>query len=139
MKRLVVLAALLLLIPAAARAADAGLLTGHWEGSYVCGQGKMGLVLDLVGKPDGTISGTFAFAPAQGSGPLAAKGRYSLKGALRDSGLFSLDGDAWIDRPEGYEMVGLMGLAGFSGMRIDGFSGQIKAEGCEGYSVRRVE
>lgn len=131
--------ALLVLAPRAALAADAGLLTGRFVGTYVCAQGKMGLTLDLVGAPDGKITGTFSFAPTKGSGPLAARGTFTLKGELHDSGLFFIDGDQWIDQPEGYQMVGLMGLAGFAGMRVDGFGGQIKAEGCTTYKVERVK
>jgi hypothetical protein len=140
MKRLIVLAVLVLLAPAAAFAADATGLTGHWVGGYECAQGKMGLVLDLVGQPDGTVTGTFAFAPTKGSGPMAATGSYALKGSVSNSGLFSLNPDSWITRPAGYEMVGMLGFLGFDGLdRVGGFSGEMKSAGCGKYRVERTK
>lgn len=142
MKRIVsTLAALaVLMLPGLAQAADATQLTGHWVGGYVCAQGKMGLTLDLVGAPEGTITGTFAFAPTQGSGPQAATGSYTLKGRISESGLLSLNGDRWISRPDGYEMVGMLGFLGFGDLgAIDGFSGEIKSTACGKYDVMRVE
>ena len=129
-----------LLAPSLALAADATPLTGHWIGGYVCAQGKMALTLDLVGAPDGTITGAFAFAPTQGSGPQAATGSYRLKGKVGESGLLSLDGDSWISQPDGYEMVGMLGFLGFEDLgAIDGFSGEIKSTACGTYEVRRVK
>ena len=127
-----------LVLPGLAQAMDATPLTGRWVGGYTCAQGKMGLTLELKGEADGSVTGVFAFAPTKGSGPQAATGRYSIKGSVGDSGLFFLLPDAWIEQPEGYEMVGLIGFL-MDGMgQIDGFSGQVRSADCGEYRVKRA-
>ncbi|MFM5895133.1 MAG: hypothetical protein ACKOQM_11990 [Novosphingobium sp.] len=103
-------------------------VTGQFEGAYVCGQGKTALRLDLQAGPDGRLAGTFTFGGSNGvpAGSFAMSGRWNPNG-------FVLSGDHWINQPDGFSMVDLVGhLAG-----VGRLSGEVKAQGCNSFDVTR--
>ncbi|MDQ0464212.1 hypothetical protein QO010_001993 [Caulobacter ginsengisoli] len=132
MRLIPVLAALAVLIPAAARADDATLVTGHWEGWYSCPQRETGLTLDLTGTAAGEVRGTLAFGP-MGSEDIP-KGRYEVVGSVTD-GVLTLRGERWLDQPADGAMIGLTAKLGAE--PLDGFAGRISPAGCIGFLVGR--
>lgn len=135
-------AVLALALPGAALADDARPIAGTWTGSYSCGAVARGLTLTLTGEEDGAVSGEFAFAATQVKGAdgvvsVTPGGRFRVAGRL-NNGLLRLNGTEWLERPDGYAMVGLFGLfePGPAGSTM-GMSGQVLAQGCQGYRLTR--
>jgi hypothetical protein len=100
---LAALVAPLALLALPAQAAER--IDGVWKGGYDCGQQKTRLTLTLDGDADGDITGTFAFEADSGSGS------YRLTGVITQDGELKLNPTTWINRPAGFEMVGLAGRA----------------------------
>lgn len=91
-----------------ATSADSSLLTGKWSGEYECLQGKTGLTLNLVGHSSGLVEGTFLFYPGPNASD-AATGQYIVRGTYNSDKMLTLGPGAWIERPDGYIAVGLVG------------------------------
>ena len=83
-------------------------LDGVWEGAYDCAQGRTGLTLTLDATPTGAVTATFHFWPRQDT-RIKASGRFSMRGTIDPQGRLRLEPDRWIDRPDEYAMVGLVG------------------------------
>ncbi|MBX3480512.1 MAG: hypothetical protein KF842_08925 [Caulobacter sp.] len=126
----------LLALPVAASAAEP--LDGVWEGAYTCYQGKTGLTLTLDATPSGQVTGTFSFW-ARRDNPGVPSGSFAVRGTITPTGYLELHGDHWINRPTGYEMVGLTGTA-YAGQNGDKdvITGQVtELGGCTEWAVRR--
>lgn len=124
------------LLASPALADDATGVSGTWSGTYACGKVVRAVTVTLTGGTDGAISGELAFGP--GPKGESASGRFHVSGAL-NNGLLRFRGDAWIEQPPGYEMIGFLTYAdppppptGEAGM-----SGTVLAEGCQGFKLRR--
>lgn len=128
-----IIAALLMSAPLA-HAQD---ITGEWTGRYICNQGitALHLVIQKTAKP-GAITATFNFGPPP-ENPEVPKGSYAMSGAYdRKARHVVLKGDRWLDRPFGYEMVGLDGHVVVEGDRITGrVPGMF---GCSNFELRRT-
>lgn len=101
-----------------------GALPGEWTGSYVCGQGRTGLTLTLkrVDRKDPksvSVEGTFKFYPVP-ENPGVPAGSYQVKGYVQDNGLVFLTGSNWIQRPDRYRMVEVLGVISEDGQTIEG-------------------
>jgi hypothetical protein len=114
--------------PRSARPIAARDLTGRFVGSYSCSQGRTTMRLDLMVDPQGRLRGTFAFGGSDG----VPAGSFSMLGVWSSLG-FSLSGDRWINRPEGYSMVNLNGYLVDAGR----LGGEVLAQGCSSFDVRR--
>lgn len=119
--------------PAAAAYGDATGMTGTWRGSYVCGQGLTALELDLTGHADGRVEGIFAFS-AHPDNPGVPSGSYHVRGRMSAGGVLSLRGGAWIEHPEPYVTVDLVGRAEGDPDRYYGF---VDGPLCDTFLVER--
>ncbi|WP_132111943.1 hypothetical protein [Actinocrispum wychmicini] len=108
-------------------------LQGHWEGTYICGQGETGLKLD-IGAADtiGTAEVTFTFFPLA-SNPQAASGSYVMK-LSATAGQLKFVQDHWVQRPNGYDMVDLL-VQGQP--ESDTMDGKVVNASCSTFTVTR--
>jgi hypothetical protein len=133
MIRQFIIAVLLTLAPIA-HAQD---ITGDWTGRYICNQGVTALNL-VIQKTAGTsaITATFSFGPPP-ENPEVPKGSYVMRGSYdQKARRVVLKGDRWLDRPSGYEMVGLDGHVVIEGDKIAGRVPDMF--GCTDFEVRRT-
>jgi hypothetical protein len=112
---------------------DASEVTGTWRGKYTCGQGVTALQLELRGGEDGRVEGTFAFSAAA-ENPGVPSGSYRVEGNLSPGMVLRLDGREWIQQPQDYVSVPLVG-------RVEGgrYYGFVDAVSCETFSVTRQQ
>jgi hypothetical protein len=106
-------------------------VSGVWTGSYVCGQGTTGVRLTIKSTTSGVVEGAFEFFPTPDN-PTVPAGSFAVKGSYV-AGKMVLAGEKWINRPRGYEMVGLSGT--FSG-EARSFSGRVLYPGCSTFVLR---
>lgn len=111
--------------------ADASGLTGTWRGLYVCAQGVTALELELRGMQDGRVGGTFAFSEAK-ENPGVPSGSYRVHGVLSAGLVLRLDPGEWIEHPQDYFPVALVGKVSGEESRYYGF---VDGLGCETFSV----
>ncbi|MDP1632622.1 MAG: hypothetical protein Q8L66_14495 [Caulobacter sp.] len=122
------MAAAIMVQPAAA--ADASVLDGPWLGVYVCAQGETYLILDLDGKADGSVTGTFYFGNTN-----VPEGKYEVAGRLDGQNRVTLRGVRWIKQPSGYVMVDLEGeMSREAGLKVIAGS-VVGAPGCTTFRV----
>jgi len=110
-------------------------IPGAWHGRYVCQKGQTAIELSLtrVGD-DGTIDGNVMLFNLPGQGN-AKPGRFSVMGVYDVSAdKLQFDPVAWIDRPEGYSMIGfnLTPTADWTQL-----SGQVYTPGCSQIELSR--
>jgi hypothetical protein len=113
--------------------ADASELTGTWRGKYVCGQGVTALVLEVRGQEAGRVEGTFAFSAAP-ENPGVPSGSYRVEGSLSPGMVLRLDAREWIQQPQDYVSVSLVGRMDLRQARYYGF---VDAASCETFTVSR--
>jgi hypothetical protein len=81
----------------------------EWSGRYVCGQGPTGVFIAIDAYTTGEAIATFEFA-AVPENPGVPNGAYKLRGrlSLSPDGRIQahFDPDAWLEKPQGYMMVG---------------------------------
>lgn len=110
-------------------------LNGPWQGYYTCLQGDTAVELTLVHDPlSGALSAEFAFGPSP-ENPDVPAGRFALQGVFDP--LFmaaTLTPDRWIERPEGYGMVGVEAFYDPFGDRLDGW---LDDPNCSDFAVTR--
>jgi hypothetical protein len=111
--------------------ADASELTGTWRGKYMCGQGVTALVLELRGQEDGRVEGTFTFS-ATPENPGVPSGSYRVEGSLSPGMVLRLDGREWIQQPEDYVSVPLVGR-----VERGRYYGFVDAASCDTFTVSR--
>jgi hypothetical protein len=111
-------------------------LNGPWHGYYTCLQGDTAVALTLVHDPSsGALAAEFAFGPSR-ENPDVPEGRFALSGAFDP--LFmaaTLTPDRWIDRPEGYGMVGVEAFYDPFADRLDGW---LDDPACSDFAVERA-
>jgi hypothetical protein len=97
-------------------------------GHYVCAQGRTELTLVIEDLQGNDVSAIFEFDyPGGGGNHTPASGSFRMHGAFdARTRALRLDGDRWIEQPDGYVMVGLVGTVSKSGT-IDG---TVKGPGC---------
>lgn len=117
-----------------ARADDGASAAGTWEGQYTCGQGPTGMKL-RVRETDGNLRAVLAFHEHP-SGPDVPSGKFFLDGETDSDGSVTLDPVKWLDRPRGFDMIGLDGELTDDG---DGFDGEVTGAGnaCSTFSLER--
>jgi len=108
-----------------------------FRGSYICAQGVTALVLRIL--TPSTASETraqFSFGPSQ-LNPSVPDGSFSMVGHVDLShGTMKLRPIEWIQRPEPYVMVGLEGASSDGGKS---FYGRVVGEGCDSFSMIRIQ
>ena len=97
-------------------------------GHYVCAQGRTELTLVIEDLEGNDVSAIFEFDyPGGGGTHTPASGSFRMHGSFDSrTRALRLDGDRWIEQPDGYVMVGLVGTVSKSGT-IDGI---VKGPGC---------
>ena len=108
-------------------------MTGKWKGTYTCAQGLTGFNLDISDEGGGAVSAVFSFGPVE-SNPGVPNGSYSMTGQLEPRSL-TLTPKAWIEKPSGYLMVGL--VAELPGEDPDVLSGTVTNSACTTFRVTR--
>jgi hypothetical protein len=108
-------------------------LSGH----YMCSQGRTELTLVVEDVDGDDVSAIFEFDYAGGGGGAGgshapAGGSFRMHGAFdARSRALRLDGDRWLEQPDGYAMVGLVGTVSSTGS----VSGTVKGAGCTSFYV----
>jgi hypothetical protein len=123
------------LAPMAAQASQSS-LSGTFEGGYECAQGLTWLKLETNARSDGMMTAFFSFGSAAEKGRTintVPEGKFAMRGTWNGDH-FTLEPDYWIDRPNGFSMVGLTGDVGSRG----GLSGDVQFQGCTVFAVRRL-
>jgi outer membrane biosynthesis protein TonB len=98
-----------------------------WVGRYSCAQGATALRLAINATTDTTVTATFTFGPLP-ENPGVRRGSFRMVGQARASGAsveYDLRPTAWIDRPDGYVMVGVSATKNGASLH-----GTIRAAGC---------
>lgn len=97
-------------------------------GHYVCAQGRTELTLVIEDLEGNDVSAIFEFDyPGGGGTHTPASGSFRMHGSFDSrTRALRLDGDRWIEQPDGYVMVGLVGTVSKRGT-IDGV---VKGPGC---------
>jgi hypothetical protein len=105
----------------------------RWVGTYTCPQGLTQLDLEIVSTAGNDVTDAvfdFDFTPAK------------ITGSFHMSGIFapatlaaSFVPGAWVQRPVGWNSVGMTGTVALATMT---YSGEITAPGCGSFSVRRM-
>jgi len=100
------------------------------RGHYWCAQGRTELTLVIEDVDGEAVSGIFEFDYPGGGTTDPANGSFRVRGALDASTpsgpTLRLDGVRWIEQPDGYMMVGLVGTVSKTGS----ISGTVKGAGC---------
>jgi hypothetical protein len=99
-------------------------LSGH----YVCAQGRTELTLVIEDVRGEDVGALFEFDyPGGGGAHTPASGSFRMRGSV-DAGsrALRLDGDRWVEQPDGYVMVGLEGKVSRSGA----VEGTVRGPGC---------
>jgi|JI10StandDraft_1071094.scaffolds.fasta_scaffold1254744_1 hypothetical protein len=100
-----------------------------FSGSYLCAQGETALTLRVLDVRGAAVRAEFAFAHA----PTSVAGRYTMRGTCVGDEV-RLAPEAWVQRPEGYMMVGMRGTLGDGAAR---YEGAITHETCGRFRLRR--
>lgn len=96
-------------------------------GHYVCGQGRTELTLVIEDIDGDDVGALFEFDYPGGGTTSPASGSFRMRGSIDPrSGALRLEGDRWIEQPDGYAMVGLVGTVSKSGS----IAGTVKGPGC---------
>jgi hypothetical protein len=111
--------------------ATAAQVTGHFEGSYLCGQTQTFLQLELAASADGTLTGVFKFGGMRTPEINYSVGSYSLAGTWRGA-QFQLKKNKWIVQPPGYQMVDIEGS-----LTSQGVAGKITSATCSVFAAAR--
>jgi WD40 repeat protein len=122
-------------LPPAPASAGASMLAGTWNGTYYCPQGETGLRLVIQVGPGEELSATFTAYPLP-SNPGVPAARFAMTGFYSGRGIVLMPA-YWINRPQGYIMVGLTGeLAARGPHKI---TGEVAAPaGCTTFSVQKI-
>lgn len=110
----------------------------EWEGAYDCGQGLTGLsmaVEAVEGGEPGAVTATFDFFEVP-QNPGVPSGSYLMEGQYAD-GRLALEGVEWVDRPEGYEMVGIESDPDVL-LRPTVFGGRVTNSNCTAFVLQRA-
>jgi hypothetical protein len=108
---------------------------GIWQGDYVCAQGKTLLRLTIRPEKDGTSIAYFHFFPPPDK-PEDGRGCFSMRlGAARERAALALRQERWLDNPNGYVMVDLVGQVDLA---ADTFRGVVEGPFCSTFSLTRV-
>ncbi len=115
----------------------AKILNGNWEGTYVCGQGLTKLKLILQAENDHKVNAIFNFSahdsnPSVPSGSFRMKGTYQLFDVPEAYNLLELKATSWLERPNGYETVDLLGTIIDAGKKI---VGRVNTPNCSNFEL----
>ena len=106
-------------------------VNGEWKGSYICGQGRTPLILDVKASKGGSLSAIFKFEVSANLFG-AEYGTYSMKGRINSKGQVTLKPYKWIKAPSGYYAVELRGDVSQSGYN---FTGKVSGRGCKTFKL----
>lgn len=109
------------------------LLSGAWEGHYICGQGLTSLRLLIEVREASRIDAFFSFF-AHPDNPGVPAGSFKMTGSLLSSGQLVLNGTQWVQRPKNYRTVDLLGTIESDASRIRGV---VTQETCDTFEIER--
>jgi hypothetical protein len=89
--------------------------SGKWEGTYHCSQR---VILD-ISTTSSNMNAVFDFYPLKQTQQIKS-GSFSLSGSFTEDGYFKLEPKSWINRPEGFNMVGMSGNISHSHTELNG-------------------
>jgi hypothetical protein len=106
-------------------------LRAGWSfaGSYLCAQGDTAVTLRVMEVLGTSVRAEFVFAHA----PTRVAGRFTLRGTCVGDEV-TLAPEAWVQRPEGYIMVGMRGALSAGATR---YEGAMTHASCGAFAVRR--
>lgn len=107
-----------------------------WTGRYECAQGVTAFQLTLDVEANDHARAIFDFGPLADN-PTVPPGSYRMRGTAtvgEDGISISLLPQEWIDRPDGYEMVGLVGVIDANRRR---FQGRLLNTSCAWFDLKR--
>jgi hypothetical protein len=116
-------------------------LNGTWDGTYTCNQGLTSLRLVIEARNANEIDAVFIFSP-HSSNPSVPSGSFKMKGTYKTfsspdiPSILTLQGNTWINRPNGYVTVDLSGNVLSSEKKI---AGNVNTSGCSTFEVTKVE
>lgn len=117
-----------------AQDADGTGLGGPWHGTYNCGQGPTALLLTITELGGGDITAEFSFS-ATPENPSVPSGSFSMTGTYdADRRSVELEPGEWIERPAGYQTVGIRGRTNND---LSTLVGKIEAAGCGSFNLTR--
>ena len=119
------------LLAAVASSAGAFVRGDRLSGHYMCSQGRTELTLVVEDVEGDDVTAIFEFDyPGGGGNSTPAGGSFRMHGSFdARSRALRLDGDRWMEQPDGYVMVGLVGIVSTSGS----ISGTVKGPGCTSF------
>lgn len=86
----------------------------RWQGSYFCTQGVTDVTLTLRGDPGSSATALFEFYANQ-TNPGLPSGSFTMRGVIGEDAdehsgpTVTLIGDRWINQPEGWMMLNIIG------------------------------
>lgn len=102
---------------------------GEWTGWYVCGQGRTNLVLRVTAVRGNRIDAVFDFDFR----PRRTRGSFRITGTWDPrTRRITFTPGAWIERPAGWETVGMTGTVRADGSR---YEGRITHAGCGAFEA----
>lgn len=112
---------------------DARVLTGVWQGRYVCEQGVTGVLLAIKGGADGQLQVRFSFYPLP-ENPFVPAGSLDAQFVRQGDQLVTLK-STWISRPQGFTF----GVGGTLALSNDDTTLTIVPDGAAGCLKLEVE
>lgn len=100
-----------------------------FSGSYLCAQGDTAVTLRVLDVRGTSVRTEFVFAHA----PTAVAGRFTLRGTCVGDEV-TLVPEAWVQRPDGYIMVGMRGALSAGATR---YEGTMMHPSCGTFALRR--
>ena len=108
---------------------------GHWEGGYICAQGRTGMTLDIESTGGNTVDAVVGFFPLDDN-PNVPSGSYSMEGNWT-GGRLALRGVEWVEQPPGYVMVDIYSNPDVA-IGPDRLAGGIEDPSCEAFILERA-
>jgi hypothetical protein len=109
-----------------------------WIGRYECAQGVTAVQLTLDVETNGRARAIFDFGPLADN-PTVPNGSFRLRGTATITGdaiTLALEPEEWIDRPDGYEMVGIQSGIDTARRRL---RGRILNDSCAWLDAKRSD
>jgi hypothetical protein len=123
----------LLLSACASRSPES--IAGQWRGAYMCGDGLIGLTLD-IGEPLGEhVPATFNFY-ALPSNPGVPNGAFWMGGSFSGNERLVLAAGGWLEQPPGYELLDLDGTLSADRRTYSGII--VGSPDCTGFFVSKA-
>jgi hypothetical protein len=109
---------------------------GTWQGAYGCNQGVTGLTLTIDASASGELTAVYEFYEVP-ENPGVPSGSFRMTGTYNE-GQISLQGDEWLDQPEGYGMVDYESNPAL-GIDPNRLFGTVLGQGCTLFTMEKTD